>query len=136
MSTNVSTEQFHPRHWLDGVVTRLFEPIDIASVAVFRIAFGLIMFVEVVRYFAYDWISEYYIPPQFHFSYYGLDWIKPLSGDWMYVYFVVLGVLALCIAAGFCYRVSAPIFFLAFTYLFFMEEARWLNHFYLIILLS
>src|SRR5260221_9499788 len=91
---------------------------------------------EVIRYFQFGWIKRYYIDPQFHFSYYGFDWIKPLHGDAMYAYFVALGVLAFCIAIGFFYRASVTLFFVSFSYLFLMEEARWLNHFYLVMLLS
>src|SRR5258706_11432809 len=114
----------------------LFTSADGASIAVFRAAFGAILVWEVVRYFQNGWIKRYFIDPQFHFSYYGFDWVKPLPGDAMYLYFAVLGILAACIAFGFCYRISITLFFVGFTYLFLCEEARWLNHFYLIILLS
>src|SRR6266480_1954295 len=67
----------------DSFLSRLFSPVDIASIAIFRIAFGLILLWEVVRYFQNGWIREYFIDPQFHFSYYGLDWVKPLPGDSM-----------------------------------------------------
>src|SRR5215211_2985752 len=83
---------------------RLFAPVDVASLVYFRIAFGLILFYEVLRYFAYGWIRDYYIDPSFHFTYYGFDWIKPWPGDGMYVHFVALGILALCIMLGLQYR--------------------------------
>ncbi len=115
---------------------RFFAPVDIASIAIFRIAFGLILLWEVIRYFQYGWIREFFVDPQFHFSYYGFDWVKPLPGNGMIILFIILGILALCIALGFCYRFSVVLFFVGFTYLFLAEEARWLNHFYLVILLS
>ena len=37
---------------------------------------------------------------------------------------------------GLAYRVSATLFFLGFTYAFLLEQARYLNHFYLICLIS
>src|SRR5436309_2939862 len=47
-------------------VARLFAPVDIASLAFFRVAFGAVMLWEVWRYFNYGWISRYYIEPGFH----------------------------------------------------------------------
>lgn len=37
---------------------------------------------------------------------------------------------------GFLYRLAAPVFFLAFTYFFLLEQTRYLNHFYLVCLIS
>jgi hypothetical protein len=54
----------------------------------------------------------------------------------MYVHFAVLGLAALGLAAGAFYRFSALVVFLAFTYVFLLDQARYLNHFYLISLLA
>jgi hypothetical protein len=40
---------------------RLFAPVDIASLVVFRIAFGEIMVWEMCRYFYYGWVGSYYV---------------------------------------------------------------------------
>ncbi len=113
-----------------------FGPVDIASLAFFRMAFGAIMVWEVCRYFGYGWIGRYYIEPAFHFTYYGFGWVQPWPGDGMYLHFLALGALALFIAAGFMYRLSMTLFFLGFTYVFLLDQALYLNHFYLISLLS
>ena len=115
---------------------RPFAPLDIAALVYFRIAFGAIMLWEVWRYFDHGWIARYWIEPAFHFTYYGLGWVRPWPGVGMYVHFAVLGVLALFIMLGVRYRLSAALFFLGFTYAFLLEQARYLNHFYLISLLS
>ena len=115
---------------------RLFEPIDIASLVYFRVLFGVIMLWEVWRYLSSGWIKRYYIDPQFHFTYHGFDWVQPWPGDGMYYHFYALGILAIFIAAGFLYRLSATLFFLGFTYVFLLEQARYLNHFYLVSLVS
>src|SRR5215467_1401199 len=94
----------------------LVRPVDIASIAVFRIAFGVLLLIEVFRYFYYDWIRIYYIDPPMHFSYIGFDWVKPLPGNGMYLLFGLLGILAVCIALGFYYRVSIVLFIGAFAY--------------------
>ncbi len=118
------------------LVERLSRPVDAASLAVFRILFGWLMMLEVLRYFGAGWIASYYIEPQFHFTYWGFSWVHPWPGIGMYVHFAALGVLAVCMALGFCYRLSALLFFVGFTYVFLLEKARYLNHFYFIILLS
>jgi hypothetical protein len=120
----------------ETVWNRLFAPIDVAILAYFRIIFGVIMLVEIWRYFSHDWISSYYIEPTFHFTYYGFDWIQPWSGGGMYLHFYVLGALATCIILGVGYRISAPLFFLGFTYVFLLDQTNYLNHFYLISLIS
>ena len=115
---------------------RLFAPVDIASLVLFRVLFGAILFWEVCRYFSNGWIARYFIEPSFHFTYYGFGWVHPWPGQGMYYHFGALGVLALCIMAGLAYRLSAALFFLGFTYVFLLEQARYLNHFYLVCLVS
>jgi vitamin K-dependent gamma-carboxylase len=115
---------------------RLFEPVDGASLAVFRMLFGAIMLWEVYRYFSNDWIPRYFMDPTFHFTFYGFGWVQPWPGNGMYWHFAILGALAVCIMLGLAYRIAAPLFFLGFTYVFLLEQARYLNHFYLISLLA
>ncbi|HWM26293.1 MAG TPA: HTTM domain-containing protein [Chthoniobacterales bacterium] len=115
---------------------RAFAPVDNASLVFFRIAFGLLMTWEVCRYFQRGWIARYWIEPQFFFSYYGFSWIQPWPGAGMYIHWAALGVLALFITAGFFHRLSATLFFLGFTYCFLLDQATYLNHFYLVSLLS
>jgi vitamin K-dependent gamma-carboxylase len=115
---------------------RLLEPVDIASLVFFRIAFGLLLIIEVWRYFQYGWIKSFYIDPAFHFTYYGFGWVQPWPGRGMYYLFAILGASALCILLGFKYRLAAAIFFLGFTYVFLLDQARYLNHFYLISVIS
>ena len=114
----------------------LFEPADISFLVFFRILFGGIILWEVYRYFTYDWISRYYIEPAVTFTYYGFSWVKPWPGRGMYIHFFVLGVAAVCVIVGFLYRIAAPVFFLAFTYFFLLDQTRYLNHFYLVCLVS
>ena len=115
---------------------KLFEPRDITSLVFFRIAFGIIMLWEVYRYFSHGWIERYFIAPKFNFTYEFFDWVKPWPGEGMYLHFYLLGILSVLIALGFFYRIASVLFFLAFTYVFLLEQARYLNHFYLVVLVS
>ncbi len=115
---------------------RLFSPVDIASLVFFRIAFGALMLWEAARYFYFGWIETLFIAPHFHFTYYGFDWITPWPGNGMYWHFFGLGLLAFFLMIGLFYRLAAVLFFLGFTYVFLLDQALYLNHFYLISLLS
>ena len=125
----------------DGTVSsrllaRLFAPVDIASLVVFRIVFGLLMFREMVRYFQDGLIRRWYIEPTFHFSYYGFDWVAPWPGGGMYIHFAALALLALGIALGLWYRVCTVLFFLGYTYVLLIDVAFYGHHYYLFALLS
>jgi hypothetical protein len=114
----------------------LFTPVDISFLVFFRILFGGIMLWEVYRYFTYDWIGRYFVEPAVNFTYYGFSWVKPWPGRGMYIHFFVLGVAAACVIVGFLYRLATPIFFLGFTYTFLLDQTRYMNHFYLVCLIS
>lgn len=140
----VFPEQFWPelgrslsRHRIHTYIAeRLFAPVSVLPLVYLRVLFGIIMLWEVWRYFDHGWIERYYIRPRFFFTYYGFDWVHPWPGEWMYIHFIVMGVLAGCIALGLLYRLVMPLFFVAFTYVFLLDQANYLNHFYLINLIS
>jgi vitamin K-dependent gamma-carboxylase len=121
---------------LERVRVGLFAPVDIASVVFLRVAFGAIMLWEVYRHFSYGWIARYYIEPTVFYTFYGFGWVRPWPGAGMYLHFYALGILAACIMLGFCYRAAAALFFLGFTYVFLLDQTEYLNHFYLICLMS
>ena len=89
-------------------------PIETAPLAVFRILFGLMMLFSIVRFWRYGWIDKLYIKPQFFFSYYGFEWVKPL-GVYTYLIFLICGIAAVLVALGYRYKLSIVIFFLSFT---------------------
>lgn len=114
----------------------LAAPVDGASLAVFRVCFGLLMIGDVWQYWANGWITSDYVEPTFHFTYFLFPFVRPWPGDGMYWHFGALGLLATLITLGLWYRLAAWGFFLAFTYLFLLDKACYLNHNYLICLLS
>lgn len=114
----------------------LFFPISVLPMVCFRVLFGVIMLWEVGRYFQNGWIDRYYIQPSFFFTYAGFDWVKPWDGNGMYLHFYILGLLAGCIALGLFYRLSMALFCVGFLYVFLLDQTNYLNHFYLIILMS
>lgn len=106
-----------------------------APLAVFRVFFGFLMCVSIIRFWSKGWINSLYIEPKFHFSYYGFEWIQPL-GSFTYVLFVVCGISALLVALGYKYRLAILVFFLSFTYIELMDKTTYLNHYYFVSIIS
>jgi vitamin K-dependent gamma-carboxylase len=121
--------------WGKKKLVNLFAPIENSTIVLFRIMFGGIMFWEVTRYFDHDWINRYWVEPRFNFSYAPFHF-QPLSADAMHAIWYMLGALAIFITIGFLYRISTVLFFLLFSYTYLLEQARYLNHFYLVIMVS
>lgn len=115
---------------------RLFAEVSPASLAFFRIGFGVVLVWEVWRFFVEGWVEEYYRGPSFHFTYYLFDWVRPWPGFLLDAHFLILGGAAALLALGLAYRTAAVMFFLGFSYVFLLEKGRYLNHFYLVILLG
>lgn len=104
--------------------------------AVFRICFGLLMLVSTVRFWLKGWIEQLYLKPTFFFTYYGFEWVLPLPYPFMYGLFFCIGLAALLIALGLFYRIASVLFFLSFTYIELIDKTNYLNHYYLVSLLS
>ncbi len=111
-------------------------PVDIASLAAFRIIFGVVMFVGILRLFTTGWISTMYGEPKWFFTYPGFGWVKPWSVTGMYVHYAVLAALAIAIALGWRYRIAIVLFTLGFTYTQLVDITNYLNHHYLVVLLG
>lgn len=111
-------------------------PVDIASLAAFRIIFGLVMFVGCARLIASGWIDTMYVEPHWFFTYPGFDWVRPWPAWGMYLHYAVLAMLALAIATGAFYRVVMPLFTLGFLYTQLVDVTNYLNHHYLVVLLG
>ena len=108
---------------------------EAAPLAVFRILFGLMMLWSIIRFWSYGWIDKLYIQPQFHFSYYGFEWVTPI-GLYTYVLFFICGLSAILITLGYRYRLAIGVFFLTFTYIELMDKTTYLNHYYFVSALS
>lgn len=113
----------------------LEKPAYSASLAVFRVVFGLMILFSTIRFWMKGWIEELYIQPKFFFSYYGFEWVKPL-GSATYLLFIVCGFAALFFALGLFYRLSAVLLFLSFTYIELMDKTNYLNHYYFVSLVA
>ena len=106
-----------------------------STLAFFRLAFGFMMFLGLIRFAANGWIDKFYIQPSFHFTYYGFSWVKPI-GIYTYGIFILCALASIGMAIGYKYRVSALLFFLSFTYIELMDKTTYLNHYYFVSVIS
>ncbi|WP_077024012.1 HTTM domain-containing protein [Fuerstiella marisgermanici] len=120
---------------LEGALARACEPVGIRFLIQLRILLGLVLAYEVWLFFEHNLITRYFVEQKTHFTYLWFDWLPVLSPQAMHFHFIVLGILALMVLIGFAYRLAISLFCFGFTYVFLLEKARYMNHFYLIILL-
>ena len=111
-------------------------PVSIFPLIVFRISFGLILFISTLRFILKGWVTDLYIKPTYFFTYYGFDWIIPFSNNFIYIVFFLLLVCSLMITLGLFYRNSSLLFFILFTYIELIDKTNYLNHYYFISLIS
>ncbi len=114
----------------------LFKHIDNSALIVFRILFGALIFIESIGAIFTGWVKHILIDPQFTFSFIGFEWLQPLPGNWMYIYYIIMGICGLGVMLGYKYRWSIIGFTLLWTTTYFMQKAAYNNHYYLLILLS
>lgn len=115
---------------------RLDAPIPADWLLAVRAGFGVMMVVEVLRYFSAGWIDRYFVVPRFFFPYPGLGWLAPLPAAGMRALFAGLGVAAGALALGVWPRLAALLFSVGFAYPFLLDQTNYLNHFYLILLVG
>ena len=82
----------------------LSRPVDAASLAVFRICFGLIICLSAVRYLwpvgGTSRLELKFSSQEWHFGYPLFEWVQPWPEPWLHVHFVVLGLLGLVFLRG------------------------------------
>lgn len=114
----------------------LLRPVDAASLAAFRILFGLVMCGASVRFLAKGWVERFFVTPTFAFKYWGFGWVPVLPAWAVYALFLLQVAFALLIALGLFHRLAATGFALAFLYAELMDASLYLNHHYLVALLA
>ncbi|HEY8944811.1 MAG TPA: HTTM domain-containing protein [Polyangiaceae bacterium] len=114
----------------------MLRPISSDWLAAFRVLYGLALAVSMLRFIAAGWIDRFFVEPRFHFKYWGFEWVEPLSANGMHALFAVLTGLALCVSAGFAFRITATAFAAGLTYIQLIDVSTYLNHYYLAALLA
>jgi hypothetical protein len=107
--------------------------VDAASVVVFRVGFGLLMLIEVARFFIHGWIDDLYRAPTVHFKYLGVDWVTAWPGSGLDWHFAATGLFAALVCFGFLYRFAILGLLVCFAYIFLLDQAAYLNQYYLVL---
>jgi hypothetical protein len=110
--------------------------VDGSSLRAFRVLFGALMLITVVRFFAHGWIDSYYYQPTHFFHYPGFAWVKPWAYPGMYVHFALMGVAAILVMLGYHHRLAAAALGVLFAYAHLCDATNYLNHYYLLIQVS
>lgn len=118
-----------------GIKTYLEKQTNIAPLIIFRMCFGGMLFLSMLRFWSKGWIHSLYIAPRFHFKFYGFEFVNTL-GLYTYLLFILCGIAALMVLVGFYYRIASILLFLSFSYIELMDQATYLNHYYFISLIS
>jgi hypothetical protein len=116
----------------------LFARVDDASLAFFRIAFGAVIAWEMAVYLDKGWAVTAFVlqPMRMNFPFWPFLSLEPLGPWGMRAVFAVTGVGAVSYALGAFQRLAASVMFVGLTYIFVLEKAYYLNHWYLACLLA
>ena len=114
----------------------LFKATDNSPLILFRIIFGLLITFECWGAIATGWVRRNLIAPEFTFNFIHFDFLQPLSGNGMYIYYIVMGITGIGIMLGYRYFFNM----LAFTFLwagcYLMQKTSYNNHYYLLMILN
>ena len=102
----------------------------------FRVALGLLLVWDAYRHLVEGWPVRLYVEPGLLFHYEGFAWLRPLSGAGMTAWFYGLAALGACVAVGFRYRAAAALLCVGWAYPFLLDQAEYLNHMYLVVLVT
>jgi vitamin K-dependent gamma-carboxylase len=138
MSREITTAEAAPTAalWCRRWAAAALLPVDIASLAAFRVLFGVVMFVGILRLLVSGWIEVMYVEPRWFFTYPGFSWVQAWPAWGMYMHYAVLAALALAIALGAFHRVVTVLFVVGFAYAQLIDVTNYLNHHYLVVLLG
>ena len=60
------------------------------SLAFFRIGFGIVMMVEISRFYLHGFIENLFVKQDFHFKYSYFEWVEAPSGNYTYLLFFLI----------------------------------------------
>jgi vitamin K-dependent gamma-carboxylase len=117
---------------------RIFERVDPGILCMFRVVWALVILYEVWAFSVNDYyqVRRKYFSSSILFPYYGFEFVKLCSFDQFVMILRVMQCSAFMVIFGCMYHVAMTSITLCFAYIFLLDETRFLNHFYLIVLVS
>ncbi|MCB9234785.1 MAG: HTTM domain-containing protein [Bacteroidia bacterium] len=121
---------------MKALLAHLNAPKDAAALAVVRIFIGFLVAFELVHYYFFKpFLKELYLNPEFHFKYHFFGWVPDLEPSLFKLFLVLMGLSFILFGLGWQFRITRWTSFLSISYLFLMERASYLNHWYFLILI-
>ncbi|MBL4862655.1 MAG: HTTM domain-containing protein [Crocinitomicaceae bacterium] len=114
----------------------LFKEVNPASLGLFRILVGTVLFVQTFWFIKTDFLSENIYKPVLHFKFYFFHFLNPLPESAMKL--MMLGMLAsaFLITIGKWFKYACAFFCFSFTYFWLLDKGYFNNHYYFISLLT
>ncbi|WP_203295350.1 HTTM domain-containing protein [Luteirhabdus pelagi] len=113
----------------------LFKQVDNIGLVLWRVVFGALIAIEAFGAIATGWLRRTLVEPDFTFNFIGFEFLQPLPGNGMYIYFAVMGVFGLLVMLGYKYRFSMACYAIMWTCVYLMQKSSYNNHYYLMMLL-
>ncbi|MFY0689537.1 MAG: HTTM domain-containing protein [Cyclobacteriaceae bacterium] len=110
--------------------------VDNSPLILFRVCFGFLLAVEAFGAIGTGWVHANLIDPEITFPFIMVSWLKPLPGQWMLVYYGLMGLAGVGIMLGYRYRISAISYFVMWLGVYLMQKTSYNNHYYLMVLLT
>lgn len=117
------------------LIRKLLQPVDNTGLILWRIMLGFLLLAEAWGAILTGWVTETFVEPQFRFTFIGFEFLQVLSGEWMYLYNVVMGIFGLMIMLGWRYKIGVIGYFFMWAGIYFGQKSHYNNHYYLLLLL-
>ena len=101
----------------------------------FRIIWGFLLMAEGWGALFTGWVHRVFVEPTFTFTWYGFKWTQVLLGEFMYLPYLLLGLLGLFVMLGYRYFFASISYALIWALVFFMQKTEYNNHYYLVLLI-
>lgn len=122
--------------YIDKFKKWLSEPVNGYIIGLFRVLYGLFMTYEVANYLFVGMVQSFFVSPKVHFTYDGLEWLKPLPAPILSLFLYIMLGCAILITFGVWMKAAARLFAVLYAYIFLLDKSLYNNHIYLFILLA
>lgn len=114
----------------------LLSPVSPASLGLFRILVGIVLFLQTAYFISTDFIQVHIFDSPIAFKFHYFEFLAPLSpGGMKFIMFLML-LATVGIIFGRFFKISAAIYALTFTYFWLLDMSYFNNHYYFISLLA
>jgi vitamin K-dependent gamma-carboxylase len=111
-------------------------PVDPGSLAVVRIALGVVGLLSAVRIAAYGWVGSLYAGPSHRFTYLGFGWVPQPSRVVMWGLVATLGLSSAGLALGWRTRWAALGVLVSLGWIELIDVTTYLNHYWFLTLVA